>query len=180
MNRREFITLLGYSASSLTIASSLWAQVPADLIERTLGDKLRRLCNLVLPNTETPGAGDIGVGDWLLLAARSGLDGLDEKILSSFIDTLIPDDINLVTSDDVLIHLSAIDDLAFKQRDASELPSQWRLIKPLILLGYYTSEIGAKDELMYDALPGNLDNNVTIDPESARAWSSDWTGVMFS
>lgn len=180
MNRREFINLLGYSVSSLTIASSLWAQVPSDAIERTLGDKLRRLCNLVLPNTETPGAGDVGVGDWLLLAARSGLDGLDEKILYSFVYSVMPDDVYLVTSDDVLIHLTAIDDLTFKERDSSELPSQWRVIKPLILLGYYTSEIGAKDELMYDALPGSLDNNVTIDPESARAWSSDWTGVMFS
>ncbi len=180
MNRREFITLLGYSASSLTVASSLWAQVPSDDIERMLSSKLRLLCNLVLPSTETPGAGDIGVGDWLIVAARSGLDGLNEKIIFSFLDGLIPLDSDLSTPDEILIRLTSIDDHAFKQRDGGELASQWRVIKPLILLGYYTSEIGAKDELIYDALPGSLDNDVTIDPSSARAWSSDWTAVMFS
>ena len=54
----------------------------------------------------------------------------------------------------------------------------WRMIKGLIVTGYYTSEIGGAQELRYAPVPGRFDPAVPITPEY-RAYSNDWTGVDF-
>ena len=54
----------------------------------------------------------------------------------------------------------------------------WRKVKALILLGYYTSEIGGAQELRYAPLPGRFDPAVPLQP-GERAYSNEWTGVEF-
>jgi len=179
MKRREFIAMLGYGTASLSIADALWAEVADQSIPHPLSSPLRTLCNVVLPATDTLGAGDVGVGDWLIIAAQHGLENSSMLQLEKFINAALPS-FDSTSSEGVLAALTVIDDAAFNQRDNSETSQSWRSIKSLILLGYYTSEVGAKEELQYDALPGELNNDLTIDPEKTKAWSSDWTAVMFS
>ena len=64
-------------------------------------------------------------------------------------------------------------------RTLPEALRQWPRLKGLILIGYYTSEIGASQELRYILVPGHFDPDVPLEPGD-RAWSSDWTGVKFA
>jgi hypothetical protein len=45
-------------------------------------------------------------------------------------------------------------------------------------MGYYTSEIGASQELQYQLVPGRFDPDLPVKPGD-RAWSSDWIGQGF-
>ena len=54
----------------------------------------------------------------------------------------------------------------------------WRTIKTLILTGYYTSEVGASQELRFELVPGRWDPALPVTAET-RACSSDWTAVDF-
>ncbi len=75
--------------------------------------------------------------------------------------------------------LDDVDRRAFSQSAASDaMLGQWRTLKALLLIGYYTSEVGASQELRYDLVPARFDPDVPLQPRD-RAWSSDWTGVKF-
>ena len=71
--------------------------------------------------------------------------------------------------------LTALDKQAYAP-DRKQHP--WRVIKSLVLTGYYTSEVGGSKELRFELVPGNYDPDVIITPET-RAYSSDWTAVEF-
>ena len=71
--------------------------------------------------------------------------------------------------------LTALDAEAFAP-GAGDHP--WKAIKAAILTGYYTSEIGASQELQYEHVPGRFDPDLPLTP-GYRAWSSDWTAVEF-
>ena len=54
----------------------------------------------------------------------------------------------------------------------------WQKIKSLILVAYYTSEVGASKELKYLLIPGQFKPDVPLS-EEPKAWSNDWTGVKY-
>jgi glucoside 3-dehydrogenase (cytochrome c) hitch-hiker subunit len=69
--------------------------------------------------------------------------------------------------------LSGVDQSAYSERN-----SVWARMKSLILIGYYTSEVGANQELHYQLVPGRYDPDVAVKPGD-RASSNDWTGQRF-
>ncbi len=153
---------------------------------------MRAVADHVIPATDTPGAGAVGTGDFVLVALAHGLQGTRRPPKSD------PSFAPFLRTDGSLDHaawleakfgpkwlalptscrhdaLAALDAAAFKG-DASAAP--WRAIKGLILTGYYTSEIGGSKELNYELVPGRFDPKVPVGPET-RAYSSDWTAVDF-
>ena len=71
--------------------------------------------------------------------------------------------------------LAKLDGEAFAE-GAQDHP--WKVIKGLILTGYYTSEVGGSKELRYELVPGRWDPDLPLKPTD-RAFSSDWTAVDF-
>ncbi len=157
---------------------------------------MRMVADLVIPDTDTPGAGAIGVGDFVLVGLAHGLEGtrLPPKAELAADPSFAP----YIRADGSLDHagwlegalgqdwltltparrhdkLAALDASAFNG-DAKSAP--WRAIKALILTGYYTSEVGGSQELNYELVPGRFDPKVPVTPET-RAYSSDWTAVDF-
>lgn len=51
-----------------------------------------------------------------------------------------------------------------------ENPSFYRMAKELVIVGYYTSEIGAREELQTNLVPGRYDGDVPYE-EVGRAWA---------
>lgn len=200
-NRRDFVG----AATLFALAVGMPASVAAlsDLADEDAPSErqlalLREVSQLVLPATDTPGAGDAGVGDFVALALAHGLEGSRRRLgadadpaWSAFrrrdgsLDHVawLEATLNRLASGNFLAAgpqgraalLAQLDAQAFAP-DVRGHP--WRTIKGLILTGYYTSEIGAARELRFELTPGRFDPDLPLEPGD-RAYSSDWTAVDF-
>jgi len=153
---------------------------------------MRMVADHVIPASDTPGAGAVGAGDFVLVALAHGLEGTRRPPAAN--PALAP----FLRADRSLDHaawleaklgpkwltqpsarrheqLAALDAAAYGNDPAA---APWRAIKGLILTGYYTSEIGGSKELHYEPVPGRFDPKVPVTAET-RAYSSDWTAVDF-
>ncbi len=160
---------------------------------------MREVSDLVLPDTDEPGAGKTGVGDFLIVALAHGLDGTREAVPS---DNLGAIEREHLRPDGSLRYLSWLERtldrrangdwlrLGREQREAllAKLDAEafaekagdhpWKKVKGLILLGYYTSQTGGSRELNFELVPGRFDPKVPLAPGD-KAYSSDWTAVEF-
>lgn len=201
-DRRDF--LKGSALLALVLGLPLAACNPARILgedkepsaaQRTM---IRDVAQLVIPRTDTAGAGEAGVGDFVILALALGLENARAQLPAH----VSPDLAAHRRDDDRLDHLgwleaeldrraggpwlkrddgvrtralTALDDEAYAE-GMREHP--WRTIKSLILTGYYTTELGGSKELRFELVPGRFDPDVPVTPET-RAYSSDWTAVDF-
>jgi hypothetical protein len=201
-NRREFMgaaallaLVVGVPAGVVSLTGLDDADAPTDR-QRAM---MREVAQAVLPRTGTPGAGEVGVGDFVILALAHGLDGTRAPAASAATPHAFPQNrrsdgslrylewlettLDRAASGDWLgkpesrrvALVAELDGRAFA-KDAGEHP--WKKVKGLILTGYYTSEVGGSQELRYELVPGRYDPAVPLAPGD-RAWSSDWTAVEF-
>lgn len=185
MDRRDFLQKLGMSATMLTLSSSIWQVVNATSLDaltdtdRMLYTELASICDLVLPDTETLGAKSVEVQKWLLLAARHQLEGLSFSELERFVEHLNQaGKFSKLSEEQQLAILGPIDSLAFTRgATQTDMNQVWHKLKALILTGYYTSEVGGSQELRYKLVHGEMKADTKVDPQTARAWSSDWIAV---
>jgi len=196
--RREFVAGLALFAAFSPALAQAARQSPRKLATSPYLPLLREVSQLVLPRTATAGAGEIGVGAFVLLGLAHGLAGSHAPLPKA-----LPDGVGAYVGADGRLDypawlkaaldsasgghflaltparrqgvLAALDALAF---DPKVNWHPWKAIKKLILAGYYTSETGGSKELQYVHVPGRFDPDVPLKP-SDRAFSSDWTGVDF-
>ena len=194
-SRRAFLgaaTLVALQSAVPGDAAVLAKLDPKDAPAPPRRKLMRMVADHVIPATDTPGAGAVGAGDFVLVALAHGLEGTrrppkTDPALSPF---LRPDGsldhaawLEAKLGAKWLIlpaarrneALTALDAAAYKNDPAA---APWRAIKGLILTGYYTSEIGGSKGLNYELVPGRFDPKVPVTPET-RAYSSDWTAVDF-
>lgn len=194
-SRRSFlgaaslVALLSSAPGGAEVLKSLDPKAAPTPRQRKL---MRMVAEHVIPTTDTPGAGAVGAGDFVLVALAHGLEGTRKPPAAD--PSLTP----YLRSDGSLDHaawldgklgpawlalpparqseqLALLDASAFKGDPAA---APWRAIKALILTGYYTSEVGGSKELNYELVPGRFDPKVPVTPDT-RAYSSDWTAVDF-
>jgi hypothetical protein len=142
-------------------------------------DCLTVLCDLVIPDSGTPGALAAGVPKFLATALRSGLLGADPDVDYGLwaLDYLGHDFLD-IDSDAQLVRLTQLDDQAFDRRLSTPAIQPWVVLKRLIIWAYYTSEVGGSVALRYVHQPGRWDADLPKD-EQPRALSNDWTAVEF-
>jgi len=188
---------------------ALAAGVPAASVRATMvsGDEapsgrrralMKEVSQRVLPRTTTPGAGDVGVGDFVILALAHGLDRSRAPVASAAapalarflrrdgslrqLDWLEAELDRRARGDFLRAPLSVRTEILTRLDAEAFAPATqdhpWKTIKGLILTGYYTSEVGGAQELRYELVPGRWDPDVPLAPD-ARAFSSDWTAVDF-
>lgn len=137
------------------------------------------LADGIIPATDTPGARDANVhrfidamvGDGFLDEDRNrflaGLSDLMQRIQDTH-QAAFPD----LEPPTQMDELTALDNATFGP-DAPppdpEAPSFYRMLKELVLTGYYTSEIGATQELHMNIIPGSYDGDVPL-TDIGRAW----------
>lgn len=194
-SRRSFlgaaslVALLSSAPGGAEVLKSLDPKAAPTPRQRKL---MRMVAEHVIPTTDTPGAGAVGAGDFVLVALAHGLEGTRKPPAAD--SSLTP----YLRADGSLDHaawlhgklgpawlalpparqseqLALLDASAFKGDPAA---APWRAIKALILTGYYTSEVGGSKELNYELVPGRFDPKVPVTPDT-RAYSSDWTAVDF-
>ena len=186
MKRRELLAGAGWVAA----AGAVWTLVPRAATASAAGVAapsvvvdalLERLCDLVIPDTDTPGARAAGVPAFVALALQHQLAGaapadrdalrrrLDREAGGAFLG-LVPAAQQAV--------LARVDAASFGREASAAGEPAWARIKQLIVMGYYTSEVGASQELQYTLVPGRWDPDVPVKPGD-RGSSSDWTGQTF-
>lgn len=182
MNRRKLLTTSAVIAGAVLAPSAIWLAVrqqQENAPNETRSTLLDALCDLVIPATDTPGALAVGVPAFVRLALDHGLGGAQPRHLEIVAAELVRRGNAEFATIDISQQsnlLAALDADAYQQSPSDEVAAAWRLIKQLILLGYYTSEAGATRELRYQLVPGRFDSDVTLAPDE-RAWASDWVAV---
>ena len=134
---------------------------------------LGRVADIIIPETDTPGALGAGVdtffdtlmAEWASAATRSRYVGLLQSIDASaatrfgagFVDCEPPEQERLIAEID-----------ADSFRDKPEF-GDFREFRNLIVAGYYTSEVGASVELRFELVPGRYLPCAPL-AELGRAW----------
>lgn len=130
----------------------------------------------ILPATDTPGARAAGVDAFIDVMLAEWCDAPDpEAFLAGLADldararALHGTDFLACTAADQARLLTVLDEELTQEREAARAGAPWRgrpaapeqrffhRMKRLTLVGYYTSEIGANQELHYQIIPGRYD-----------------------
>lgn len=179
LNRRE---LLSGSVAAL-VALMIGQRVSAAEQERASTDPryalADRLSDLTIPATDTPGASEAKVAVFVLMALDHKMGSLEPVQLEQ-----VRTHLNAAAGGDFLaasraqqgVWLAALDQAAFGAGGAAAVPAEaaWKHLKVAIVAGYYTSEIGASKELIYEPVPGSF-QNIKLTPEF-RSRSNDGFG----
>jgi hypothetical protein len=141
---------------------------------------LDEIADTILPDTDTPGARAAGVGPFMALAVtdvygddqqqifRDGLADVDTRAGAAFGADFIA-----LSSDQRLELLTTLDVEQHEyMRDKSddEPVHYFRLMKQLVLFGYFTSEIGCTRARRYAETPGRYDPCAPYKPGD-KAWA---------
>ena len=186
VSRRELLLSGAALAVGLVQSpASIWAAIADPKAEDAPGqDVLTGLCDAVIPDTDTPGAVAAGVPAFVVAAAEHGLEGAPPDLLRRFVtalDAFAGGRYLSLEPERRLALLSDIDERAFMPRSDQSLPADlmhWTKLKSLIVIGYYTSEIGGSRELRFVQIPGRFEPDVPHQPGD-RAYSSDWVAVKY-
>jgi hypothetical protein len=141
-------------------------------VDRT-HEVLARLCDIVIPDTDTPGARAAGVPAFLPFAFSHDLFGGNADTLAAlarhldrsaggggFLAAEAAAQIRIVT---------ALDQATFAreppQPSDTETHRLWRIVKSGIVTSFYTSESGGSRTLAYELVPGRYDADIPLHSE---------------
>jgi Gluconate 2-dehydrogenase subunit 3 len=170
------------SATALTPAC-IWTALQAGASGNAAAlDALTKLCAIVIPAGDTPGAAETGVPAFVSLAATRGLAGTSADAAGLVLQELnrrAGSNWPTLPPDRAAELVAALDAEAYGRASAGDAAlAAWRSIKALIVIGYYTSEVGATQELRYQFVPGRYEADIPF-AAGDRALMNDWWGNVF-
>lgn len=175
MERREFLAALAALGGGVLSSSTLQALEklgpfpvgePVSWQKRPL---LKALVGAILPRTDTPGAADVGVVDFVLQFAQQLMEPDDREDFLQGLDAFDAahpgfNEASAASRESVLRGLLNED------VEADPMARSIVKVRELTIVGYYNSEVGASCELVYDPVPGPF-RQVTI-AEYGRTWAT--------
>lgn len=193
MNRREFFrrtAILMGGVTSVGLSEALWADVSGaqpikSVLSSTQKKQVSVLSELIIPTTDTPGAIAAEVPEFIDLVASSwykpkelaifkeGLTGLDKYCKAHFGTAFLQssEEQQILSLEDAEEQAASykveLDPIAAMMNAVDENTPFFRKLKEVVVIGYYTSEIGCKEELIYDPMPMRYDGDADL-PESGR------------
>jgi len=187
LNRRDLIKHMALTCGLvLSVASlnSLAANLlkPTDMSRRKTNLLtanqlliLRELGEVIIPTTDTPGAIEAGVHDFINGYAAQCLNKEEQRQLVAALNTIANtaktrdkkpfDKLEIAQKIELLTDMEQAK-YPFTEQDRTNL----KQAKGLIVFGYYTSEAGATKELAYLAIPGGYKGNFKF-KEIGKAWA---------
>ncbi|HEY3279976.1 MAG TPA: gluconate 2-dehydrogenase subunit 3 family protein [Gemmatimonadales bacterium] len=176
MTRRDW---LATAAAAMALGRDLRARGPGAVLrvlDPQQSELVATIAELIIPQTDTPGARAAGTHQFIDLALAEWMDDADrQRFLAGLADVdararaahgggflqCSPAQQSAV--------LTGLDEDLAAERDAARAGTAWRgrpaapdrsffqTMKRLTLVGYYTSEIGATQELHYQIIPGRYE-----------------------
>lgn len=127
------------------------------------------IADIILPETDTPGAVGVGVPSFIDWALDTWLLPEETSAFLAGLENFSQQNARFLTAN------SAVQETVVRSLDQQlhNLPNGlefYRQLKELVLIGYYTSEIGATLELAYDPIPGGYQPFTT--ENSVKAWAT--------
>ena len=134
------------------------------------------LADLIIPDTETIGALAVGVplfmdrlyNEWAATESKSA-HKQDLARVQQALDAISKQNYLALTPDEQTASLSELDQQAFSNKTA--VAASYRSIKSLIARFYYSSEVGASQELRYELVPGRWEPCVPFE-KIGRTWAA--------
>lgn len=197
MNRRDWLTALGTALAvplpdDLVAVGRAWharrarggggGGAPLQVLSPQQNELVTTIAELILPETDTPGARAARVNELIDLALAEWFDSADrDRFLAGLADVdarakaLGASDFVHAREAQQLDVLTALDDELAQERDADRAGVLWRgraaapdknffrWMKELTLVGYYTSEIGFTQELRAQIIPGRYDGCILLE-----------------
>lgn len=196
----ERMAMVTGGAVSLTILSACDGGVKAPVDTENLAlkalnknqlDLVADVADMIIPDTETLGAKSVHVhylvdelaANWMMADERAGvlndLTTLDERIKSE--KGMSFSELDQTGRGGVLDQLGAemlaaggtnagLGDIT-NSDDNTGRKHIYRELRELIIFGYYTSEVGASEELNYDPIPGEYSGCIPLADVGGKAWS---------
>jgi gluconate 2-dehydrogenase gamma chain len=200
MDRREALRLLAMGAAVQLAPGNLFAVLRearavlgAQSAPRTLDPHqyatVTAITELIIPRTDTPGAADVGVSEFIDLIVTewykpderthflNGLADVDSRTQALFGKKFVESsprqqaDILTALGEQMTEEAEAVRDQARQYRGSRPEPNQnfYYMLRGLTLTGYYTSEAGATRELDFQIIPGHNEGCIDIrDGKEAR------------
>ncbi len=190
MDRREVLRMLATGAAlqlaphkMLVVMREARALLANSAAPRALNAHqyatVKQMAEMILPATETPGASDVGVGDFIDLIltewndegerARfiAGLDDVDARSKKLFGNNFV--DGSAIQRSEILVAFGekmAEDIERFRDHAVADAESPdasfYSTLRRLTLTAYYTSEAGATQELHFEIIPGDYNGCETL------------------
>jgi len=136
---------------------------------------VRELGEIIIPTTETPGAIAAGVHDFISHQAAYCFSADEQQMLQAGLEK-IASSANKLYGKDFLLCESAqqIELLTHMEQSKAGFTEDdrqfFKQLKALVVFGYYTSEIGATQELAYFPIPGGYKGSVKF-ATIGKAWA---------
>ncbi|WP_256010639.1 gluconate 2-dehydrogenase subunit 3 family protein [Desertivirga xinjiangensis] len=175
MNRREALSTVAWLLGGTIISADLFTNLACrpkaekynDLFTQEQISLLDEVAETILPATNTPGAKDAKVGEFMGLMVRDCYKPEDQKIFINGIGRLEKEaekkfkkkfsECNAAQRTELLTELDK-EQKAYSKDKSQEAPNHYfKMIKELTLLGFFTSEVGATKALRYVSVPGRYD-----------------------
>jgi hypothetical protein len=185
MDRRDLIRTLGLGAATTALAGLSPGRLLAlgrDAHEHATTATWRRfsphqgelagtIAELIIPSTDTPGAREAGVAEFMDFMVESSFDpddrdrfllGLDEMDRRSMRLNGLPFLQTSHAQQNAVLTGMATEAESLREAGEEDPPHFFHVIKELTLFGYYTSEIGMTEELGWRMIPGSYDGCVDL------------------
>lgn len=180
MDRRQLLRLLGASATAIGLSPAraralLAPEVPRRASRPFFTEEEREavtvLADRIIPETDTPGAVEAGVVDYMEMIVSEWMDPEErERFMRGLrhLDTHAESvaGVRFAGAGEarqvaILAGLEA-EGRALAERDPEAPTSFFHRSRALVLHGYYTSEVGMLEELRYRPLPGRFEGCVDV------------------
>ena len=178
MTRRELLERVAYLMGGAISAPAILAVLngcspkpsvgwkPATLTEQQ-GEIVAEIAEIIIPRTDTPGARDIGVPQFIDAMLKDAYTAEDRARYVAGLGELQAqaqrahgrEFLELAARQRVALVQALQDEAAAAERALNLPPAQLRrpfilMTKELALLGFFTSQVGATQVLQYDPVPG--------------------------
>jgi len=170
MHRRNLFKKLGVVA----LYGSFPSVLGEFLVSCNANDKIRRadffsddelqllnqVVDIILPRTSTPGGIDVNAPYFIELVVRDCMNAADQQIIKKGLRDLEHADgkkFSSLNADEQNRIVTDIDKNAFKDENNS---SWFRILKKLVLIGYFTSWEGMTTALNYVQVPGEYKGSI--------------------
>lgn len=141
-------------------------------------DVLTLAVDRIIPATDTPGASEVGVPAFIDRLLADWMDPEDRDRFVAGLDALAaggPETSGMAFRDatpeerDALLSRLDVEAVRAREEEADPLPF-FATLKEWTLVGYYTSEAGATEELRWMAIPGRYQGDIPLG-EVGRTWA---------